>query len=504
MSSQKTIVNFFKLFLFLTTCNFASSQTLNQTKNTTNTTNSTQDCALNHIDNPDTSFVILCSVLVMLMTPALGFFYGGLVKTNNMMSMLGQCLTIYCVTTAVWTLVGFSLVFSAKSNWGLIGGLNNALLIDVDYSPIARVTGDISFFLFYFFQMQFACVCPALIIGATAERLRWKPMIIFCIAWHILVYCPIAHWNWNHKGWLMLLGIKDFAGGNVIHITAGMSAMALVMYLENDPVKKSKIYQKRREDGTTQYTDNLPVFEKDESIVNINFSKSSLVFLVIGTMLLWFGWFGFNAGSVLRSNNKAVLAAVNTNVAPAFALITWVILDSIYKNKPSVSGMCMSIVCGLAGITPGAGWVRVWATIIIGIVSAFCAYFSLLYRDKYKIFDDRLDVFGCHAVSGVIGGLGVGFFYCDVTLDGKSCDPTNGFGIVYGDAMQLCYQLIGIISTVAYSFITTYIIISVLSMFMDVTTGWNYDEGFEKMDFNEYGLPPAELRIPNDESSIRA
>jgi Amt family ammonium transporter len=502
MSSLKKPLNkFLILFIYFGLQDEVLCLRLTLNSTITNSTNSTQSKL---IDSSDTSFVIICSILVMLMTPALGFFYGGLVKTHNMMSMLGQCLTIYCVSALIWTIVGFSLVFCNSSNWGLIGGLSHALLIGVDYKPNTNISSDIPFFLIYFFEMQFACVCPALIIGATAERIRWKPMIIFCLAWHLLVYCPIAHWNWNHNGWLNLLGIKDFAGGNVIHITAGMSAMAVVIYLENEPIRKTSPRSIRKQELTTQYTDNLSVFEKDELIVNINFSKSSLVFMVIGTMLLWFGWFGFNAGSAFKSDHRALLAAVNTNISPAFALITWVLLDFIYKKKPSVSGMCMSVVCGLAGITPGAGFLRVWATIVIGIFSTLCAYFTLLYRDKYKIMDDRLDVFGCHAVSGIVGGLGVGFFFCDITIDGSACSTSEGYGIVYGDYMQLCYQLIGIVSTVAYSFITTYLIITILSVFMDVSTGWNIEEGFDKLDFNEYGLPPAELRIPNDESSIRA
>lgn len=478
-------------------------QPLSNSSNQSNSTNSTTTSTDLPLSGPDVSWLIVASLLVMVMTPSLGFFYGGLVKTKNMISMMGQCLAIFSVTTVVWTLIGFSLTFG-PSNGGLIGDASYFALQGVNYQPHPNYGPTIQFFLFYFFQTKFACITPALIIGSTAERVRFTPMVVYSVVWVIVVYCPIAHWNWNANGWLSLLGTKDFAGGNVIHISSGVSALAIAFVLDRDLKKKSRKIEEREynEDKTSgkilprsHASSSMTLAEEanDMNVINTTFTKNSLVFLVIGTMLLWFGWFGFNGGSALSANGKAVLACVNSNVAPCTALITWVILDSIFKGRPTVSGMCIAIICGLVGVTPAAGFVRVWAAGVIGILSAAIPYFFCLLRERYKFFDDRLDVFGCHGLGGIVGGVCTGLFYCDISATNE-CDVSSGIGSVYGSGSLLSYQLIGILATVSYSFIMSTLIFYAISKIFRIA---NIDDnlGVDKLDYHECALPETEFII---------
>jgi len=432
----------------------------------------------------------------MVMTPAVGFFYGGLVKTKNMISVLAQTFAIYAITTLSWTIIGFSFTFGG-SNKGFWGDFSYFGLNGVDYNLNPNYGPTISFFLFFFFQTKFAIISPALIIGATAERVRFLPICIFSFLWSLLVYCPIAHWTWNVSGWLYLLGTKDFAGGNAIHIAAGVSAMAAVLVLrdeinyhddENGQLsnrnREAYINYRSRSSSDIHFAKDIYGTKRKTEEED---SKNSIVFVVIGTMLLWFGWFGFNGGSALIAERSAILAVVNTNIAPCVTLIVWVLLDLIFKERPKVTGMCIGSVAGLVAITPGAGIVRVWAGIIIGLGAAIFPYILTTIRDKYKLFDDRLDVFGCHGVAGIWGGFCVGLFLCDIRND-NTCDP-NSLGAIYGNKMQLIYQMFGIVSTVVYSFVVSTIIMYVLKVSMKITVDKKIiEKGLDIGEFKESAL----------------
>ena len=479
----------FKIFslIFLTT-NLIKCQ---------NTTISNATANAQIVSPGDSAWMIVASILVMIMTPAVGFFYGGMVKTKNMISVLAQTFAIYAITTVVWTLIGFSLSFGG-TNAGVWGDLQNFALNKVDYEPNSNYGSTIPFFLFYFFQTKFAVISPALIIGATAERVKFLPICIFSLIWTILVYCPIAHWNWNMGGWLNMLGTKDFAGGNVIHISAGISAIAIVFVIR-DEINYRNIDNLQSEEPNLGFIRNQPkkgymineyekTYSRPKSKSDSDDSKNSLVFVVIGTMLLWFGWFGFNGGSAFMAERSAILAIVNTNVSPCISLLTWVVLDLIFKGRPTLTGMCIGAVAGLVGITPAAGFCRVWAGVVIGVGSSFFPYMFTMIKDKYKLFDDRLDVFGCHGIAGIWGGFCVGLFYCDIKYD-NTCDP-NSSGAFYGNGgIQLVYQLIGIISTVSYCFVSSTIIMYLLKLTMKITVDRKLiDDGLDKVEFNENAL----------------
>lgn len=441
---------------------------------------------------------IVSSILVMIMTPALGFFYGGLVNTKNMISMIGQCFAIYAAITMVWVILGFTLVWG-DSQYGLIGDFKFILSRSVNAEHLSS-EDTIPKIIFSLYHSKFACIAPALIIGSVAERVRTVPMIIYSILWSILVYCPVAHWNWNPNGWLFQLGTKDWAGGNPIHISAGMSALAMVFLIENPILLKYKeefiqnlqhrlndiaIQEQQTAVNQTNTMENRGDntnrrWEHRLKMLEIKFSTS---LVIIGTVLLWFGWNCFNGGGSTYTQVVGT-AILNTNVAPSICLCTWILLDVTFKNKINVKGMCMSIVCGLVGITPGAGFVRPsYTAMIIGICCAVGPWLFMEFRDKYLIFDDRLDVFGCHAISAIIGGLFVALFYCQVMPDEPlKCVNPNGVGL------QLVFQLVGILSAVGYSFIVSFLIFLSLQKLFSINNfkiNEDEDEGLDEVDFDE-------------------
>ena len=293
-----------------------------------------------------------------------------------------------------------------------------------------------------------------------------------------------------------MLGTKDFAGGNVIHISAGVSAMAAVLVIR-DEIYRAKVegltHVEKIGGGDIQFINIRPrknSLNKDEILgrnPEIDDSQNSIVFVVIGTMLLWFGWFGFNGGSAYIAERSAILALVNTNICPCVSLLTWILLDLKYKGRPTVTGMCIAIVSGLVGITPAAGFVRVWVSVIIGIGSAIFPYIFTSIREKYKLFDDRLDVFGCHGIAGIWGGFCVGLFLCDIKMD-NTCDPAS-IGAVYGNGMQIVYQLFGIVSTVVYCFVVSTIIMYCLKKTMHITVDRSQMiHGLDKLEFKENAI----------------
>jgi len=433
------------------------------------------------------------------MTPALGLFYGGMVKTKNMISILAQCFAIYSITSLTWTLIGFSLVFG-NSFYGLLGDGNYIFLKNVSFSPNPDYGSTIPFLLFYFFQTKFAVISPALIIGATAERIRFSVICLFSFIWTIIVYCPIAHWNWNSQGWLFLMGVKDFAGGNAIHISAGVSALAIVLELrdikaswtsnDSDILKKDEIVTnvKRTSYIKLNSQDSLQEGSIKDVEKKID-SKTSLIFVVVGTMLLWFGWFGFNGGSALNSGDKAMISVVNSNLSASMALITWMILDIVSKGRPTIIGMCVGAVCGLVGITPGAGFVKPYASLIIGVFSSISSFYFCALRERYKLFDDRLDVFGCHGVSAIWGGIATGIFMCDFKDMNDTCD-NNSLGTFLKVPLQIIYQIFGLITSIGFSFVMSSIMIRIMKRFIRFTYDKKYliNKGMDKLELHEYAM----------------
>jgi len=390
----------------------------------------------------DISWLMTATALVMLMTPALGFFYAGLVRRKNLVSTLIQCLIIFAVVSIVWALWGYSLVFG-PSVGGVIGnlnlvGLNNLTIHDVN-PLLAR---DVPELLFFAFQLKFAAITPALIIGACAERVRFRSLLIFIVLWSTLIYAPIAHWVWNPDGWLRAVGAIDFAGGIVVHVAAGFSALAAALVLG-----------KRR--GCVFWKDELKSLEKKGGA---NGSKpSNIPYVILGAGLLWFGWFGFNGGSALAANDLAVSAIVTTNLAAAAAAVSWMLLDWLRKGKPSAVGISIGAVVGLVAITPAAGYVTVTAALIIGLLAGIISNIVAGWRLARTRIDDTLDVFACHGVGGVWGSIATGLF---------AIAAVNGVdGLFYGNAGQLAAQLIAVAVVAFFAFFGSYVLLRAINVF---------------------------------------
>ena len=383
------------------------------------------------IDTGDTAWLIVATALVMLMTPGLAFFYGGMVGKKNVLGILMQCFTILCLVSVQWVLFGYSLSFGpGKGFWG---GFEWLGLKGVGLTPYADYAATIPHQLFMAFQMMFAIITPALIIGAFAERMKFSAFVLFTILWATFVYDPVCHWVWGIGGWLRELGALDFAGGTVVHINAGIAAFMTAIFIG-----------KRK--GTNSH-----------SILPHN-----LPFTILGTALLWFGWFGFNAGSSLGANGIAVNAFVVTNTAAATAGMTWALLDWIFNKKPTMLGMATGAVAGLVAITPAAGFVSAVSSILIGIfVSIFC-YFAVAYIKPKFGYDDALDVFGVHCVGGIWGALATGLFAS------KAVNPAGADGLFFGNPKQFLIQVIATAVTVAYSFAASFIIYKVIDVVIKV------------------------------------
>ncbi|HZS00691.1 MAG TPA: ammonium transporter, partial [Chloroflexota bacterium] len=362
--------------------------------------------ALPKIDTGDTTWVIVAAALVMLMTPALGFFYGGLVRRKNVLSTIMHSFFILALISVQWVLWGYSLAFGPDVG-GLIGGLSWVGLNGVGMEPNPDYAATIPHQLFMAFQMMFAVITPALITGAFAERKRFKAFVIFSLLWATLVYDPVAHWVWATGGWLKGLGALDFAGGTVVHITSGVSALVAALVL-----------------GPRVGLGDEPMDPHD------------LTMTVLGAGLLWFGWFGFNAGSALAANGLAVNAFVVTNTAAAMAALTWMTVSWAHHGRPSVLGAAAGAVAGLVAITPASGYVNATAAIIIGLGAGVICYWAVQLRTKLTRIDDALDVWGVHGVGGTWGALATGLF---ATL---AINDTAANGLFYGDPSQFVKQAI--------------------------------------------------------------
>jgi Amt family ammonium transporter len=360
----------------------------------------------------------------MMMTPALGFFYGGMVRRKNILSTLNLSIIILGLISIQWILIGYTLAFG-QSLGGLVGALNFIGLAGVGSEPNADYAATIPHLGFAAYQMMFAIITPALITGAFVERVRFKTFLIFSVLWATLVYDPIAHWVWGVGGILRTLGALDFAGGTVVHISAGFAALAFAL-----------VIRPRRGFG------------------NGAIEPHNIPFTVLGAGLLWMGWFGFNGGSALAANGLAVTALVNTNTAAAAAGLVWMLLAWL-DNKPSVLGIVTGAVVGLVAITPAAGFVTPVSAIIIGAMAAPISYYAVKIRQQRKL-DESLDVWACHGMGGTWGALATGLFAT------TAVNPAGFDGLFYGNPSQLGIQLVGVLASASYAFIVTFVLAKIL------------------------------------------
>lgn len=399
------------------------------------------------INSGDTAWIIVSAALVMLMTPALGFFYAGLVRRKNVLSTIMHSFFILALISVQWVLWGYTLAFGPDVG-GLIGDLSFLGLNNVGLEPNKDYAATIPHQLFMIYQGMFAVITPALITGAFAERKRFKAFVIFALLWATLVYDPIAHWVWGVGGWLRGLGALDFAGGTVVHISSGVSALVAAIML-----------------GRRRGLGNEPMDPHDATMT------------VLGAGLLWFGWFGFNAGSALGANGLAVNAFVVTNAAAAMAGLTWMTVSWMHHKRPSVLGLAVGAVAGLVAITPAAGFVDVRAAILIGAVAGVVCYFGCQLKSFFKV-DDSLDVFGVHGVGGIWGAIATGLF-------ANPAVQSTASGLFYGNPGQFVTQIVTVLVVAGFSIIMTGLILKGI----DLVIGLRVDEQEEVLglDTSQHG-----------------
>ena len=372
------------------------------------------------INSGDTAFIFMATAMVMLMTPGLAFFYGGMVRRKNILSVLMQCFVVMCVLSIQWIIFGYSLSFApGNSFWG---GLSWFGLNGVGLEPNAAYAPTIPHLGFMIFQAMFAIITPALIIGAFAERMKFSAFLVFTVLWATFVYDPVCHWVWATDGWLRNMGVLDYAGGIVVHTTAGIAALVTTLII-----------------GKRSNLEHVP-------------APHNLPFVALGTALLWFGWFGFNAGSALAANGLAINAFVTTNTAAAAAGLTWAFVEWIRNGKPTTFGMLTGTIAGLATITPASGFVSPFSALIIGVIASLLCFIGVsVIKPKFG-YDDSLDAFGVHGIGGILGTLLTGLFAS------KLINPAGADGAFYGNPKQLAVQSIAVLATIGYTFIVTVVI----------------------------------------------
>ncbi|MGE5472968.1 MAG: ammonium transporter [Ignavibacteriales bacterium] len=414
------------------------------------------------IDTGDTTFVLISSALVFLMTPGLALFYGGMVRKKNVLNAIINVFFIIGLVSVLWVLIGYSLSFGPDKN-GLIGSFQWAGFKGVGAEPNAAYAATIPHSAFAVFQLMFAIITVAIITGAFAERIKFSVLVMFSTLWILLVYSPLAHWVWGIGGWLRNLGALDFAGGTVVHISSGIAGLTAAI-----------IIGKRKGYGTTPM---LP---------------HNIPFVVIGAAMLWFGWFGFNAGSALSANGLAVNAFLTTNTAAAAAMLSWMTLEWIFHRRPTTLGAATGGVVGLVAITPGAGFVDVMSAIIIGLIAAPLSYFAISVAKRKIGYDDSLDAFGCHGVGGTWGAIATGLFAS------KSINPAGANGLFFGNTSQLGIQLISVGATIVFSAVMTLIILEGIKLFTSLRVDEKYESNgldIEQHGEDAYGAIYSEERI---------
>ena len=381
--------------------------------------------------NPaDTAFVLVSAALVMLMTPGLALFYGGMVRSKNILATLMENFILLGVVGVLWALWGYSLAFGPDVG-SFIGNLDYLGLMGVGTEPFKTYSETIPHQTFMIYQAMFAIITPALITGAFAERMKFSAFLVFMVLWVTIVYCPVAHWVWGDGGWLKGLGALDFAGGTVVHINAGIAALAAAL-----------VVGKRQGYGN-----------------HATFIPHNLPMTVLGAGLLWFGWFGFNAGSALAANALASSAFTATHLATCAATLAWVATEWIVRGKPTTLGAASGAVAGLVAITPAAGFVGPMAAILIGIGSGVICYLAVLLKPRLG-YDDSLDVVGVHCVGGVWGALATGLFAS------KLVNSAGADGLFYGNPGQFVIQVIAVVATLVFSFVVSYILFKILDATM--------------------------------------
>jgi ammonium transporter, Amt family len=399
------------------------------------------------VDSGDTSWMLISTALVLFMTPGLAFFYAGMVRSKNAASTLYQNVIVMAVVGVLWAVVGYSLAFGAGNSF--IGDFSYAMLKGVGQEPV-DANATIPHILFMAFQMMFAIITPALITGAFAERVNFIAWLAIMILWSLLVYSPVAHWVWSPNGWLFKEGAFDFAGGFVVHMTSGYSALIAAI-----------MFGKRRDFGQHMPPHNVAM-------------------IVLGTAILWFGWFGFNAGSALTSSGLASQAFINTFFGAATAMLAWTLVDMIKDGKPSVVGGCVGLVAGLVAITPASGGVTAGSALIIGVVTGLiCNLGSRAVKKRFSI-DDTLDVFGCHGIGGTIGAVMTGL------LSTSTVNPAAPDGLFYGGTNVFSANLIAGASIALYSMVITYVIIKLVNMIIPVrVSAQDEDHGLDRSQHGE-------------------
>lgn len=391
------------------------------------------------IDSGDTAWMIVASAFVLLMTPGLSFFYGGMVSKKNIISTMLQSFIALGVVSILWVLIGFSLAFG-DSIGGIIGNpLTYFAFNNVGLEPNSNFSSTIPFLLFALFQLKFAIITPALITGSFAGRVRFRSYILFMVLFSLLIYSPLAHMTWHPDGLFRNWGILDFAGGTVVHMSAGFAALAGALFLG-----------KRKE---------------------VALSPANVPYVILGTGLLWFGWFGFNAGSALGANSDAVIAFANTNIASATAMITWIFYERMLGRKMSAVGACIGAVVGLVAITPAAGFVNIGQSMFIGFIAAIISNYAIHLKNKSNV-DDTLDVFPSHGVGGIVGMLLTAVFAKEV-------------GLIYGETQTFLYHLLGLLIVSVFCFFGSYL----LYMFVDrvLTMRVRADQEERGLDLSQHG-----------------
>lgn len=402
-------------------------------------------------NSADIAWILVATALVFLMTLGLAFFYGGMVHRKNVISTMIKSVVAAGIVSVLWVTVGFSLAFGETIN-GVIGNPSTFLFFKgVNSGSPWSLAPTIPLTLFALFQLMFAIITPGLVVGAVAERIRFTSYILFICLFSLLVYAPLAHWTWHPEGFLFKMGVFDFAGGTVVHVSAGMAALAGALVL-----KRRKVHLERLE---------IP--------------PANIPYVLIGTGLLWFGWFGFNAGSALGANALAVSAFATTNIAAAAAGLSWMFFDVLRGKKPSVLGFCIGAVVGLVAITPGAGLVAIPQSIFIGVVAAIISNRVVYWKSKTSL-DDTLDVFPCHGVGGIVGMLLTGL------LATKTVNAAGADGWFYGDAAFFFTQLKGVAIVVAYSFSVSYGIFKFINFIQPIrVSSEDEEEGLDASQHNE-------------------
>ena len=406
------------------------------------------------IDTGDTGFMMICSALVLLMTPGLAFFYGGMVRRKNVVNTMMTSIFVIGIATVMWVLFGYSLAFGTD-HLGIIGDLSHLGFVDLT-GKVGKYASTIPDLGFAMFQMMFAIITPALITGAVAGRMKFKALFLFIIFWSTIVYYPMAHMVWGIGGFLAKIGSVDFAGGNVVHISSGVSALVLCLILG-----------KRKDYGKANYRiHNIP-------------------FVVLGASLLLFGWFGFNAGSALKADGLAIHAFATTAISAASGMLSWMMTDILMAEKPTLVGCVTGLVVGLVAITPGAGFVPVWAALIIGFVGSPICYF-MISKVKQKFgYDDALDAFGCHGIGGVWGGLATGLF---AQTSINSVAKWNG--LFFGDTHLFIVQVFSILVTIVVAVVGTLICIGLVRLFTPLRVEKRDEQvGLDLSEHNETAYP---------------